>query len=329
MKNKFLICLLSLCFLSANISFAEKVYELEYSNSQKDYSTSGSKVYKIQVSEEQMKARNDAKQEYSSSIADMSVNIVPMFDKWTTKEALAKVNNIGTKLLLANDIDDFVRFSVSRKEAVNAYANYSGEIQVYNGLLNYVETEDELAYVLGHELGHVYKKDSRTKMIRRGVEIGALATGIVLASAGSGGSRKAGKGLIIGAGTGALAEGKLTKFQESRADINGIDFMVKAGYNPLAAISMMNKILNRNWDIISDHPSGDKRMIAAYNYIEVKYPKYLKGGYDTISYQRALQYILKRRATKSIKQTSISNNKSQKNKSKKNKRTSDSGDENI
>ena len=87
-----------------------------------------------------------------------------------------------------------------------------------------------------------------------------------------------------------------------RYDISGIDFMVKAGYNPLAAISMMNKILDRTWDIVSYHPSGDKRMIAAYNYIEKKYPKYLEGGYDTISYQRAAAFIMKKRAEKAEKQ---------------------------
>lgn len=308
MKKSFCVCLLSLVLLSANLAFADNVYEIEYSKSQKDYSSAGAEEYKIEPTKEQLQAREDAKKEYTSLTGSVSVNIVPMFDDWTTREAQAKVNNIGTKLLLANDIDDFVRFHVSGKEVVNAYANYHGEIEVYRGLLKYVENEDELAYVLGHELGHVYKKDSRTKLIRRGVEIGALATGIVLASAGSGGSRRAGKGLIIGAGTGALAEAKLSKFQEARADINGIDFMVKAGYNPLAAISMMNKILNRSWDILSEHPSGDKRMIAAYNYIERKYPKYLAGGYDTISYQRALKYILKRKANYKIKQSQKKSN---------------------
>ena len=71
---------------------------------------------------------------------------------------------------------------------------------------------------------------------------------------------------------------------------------------------MMNKILNRSWDILSGHPSGDKRMIAAYNYIERKYPKYLAGGYDTISYQRALKYILKRKANYKIKQSQKKSN---------------------
>jgi hypothetical protein len=59
----------------------------------------------------------------------------------------------------------------------------------------------------------------------------------------------------------------------------------------MAAISIMNKIMNRRWDGLSDHPSGDKRLIAAYHYIAKTYPKYLVVGYDTSSYERAMTYI--------------------------------------
>ena len=314
MKRKILSVLLLCLFInmvSASV-FADTVYVRR--GKKPDASSSGSKVYKIEPTEEELKAREEAAAEYSTPVASQSIDIKPYFEDWTTAEALKKVNNIGTRLLLANDIDDFVRFSVSRKEAVNATASYSGEVQVYKGLLNYVETEDELAYVLGHELGHIYKKDARTGIIRKSIVAGALSTGIVLAAAGSSsGTKNTGAGMILAGSGAALGEPKFTRIQESRADIFGIDFMVKAGYNPLAAISMMNKIMNRNWDIVSFHPSGDKRMIAAYNYIEKKYPKYLKGGYDTISYKRALKYIQQKQAKKGVKQTSIKNTEKDRN----------------
>ena len=309
---------LSLFLLGAFMSLqcgtlASDYVEIERSHSKKDYSSSGGDVYKPKVTEEQLKAREEARNAYSSEMADMSVDMVPMFDDWTAREALAKINNIGTKIVLANEIDDFVRFSVSRKEVVNASASYHGEVQVYRGLLNYVETEDELAYVLGHELGHIYKKDPRTGMIRRGVVAVGLIAGVALAASGGPQARRnTGDGLILASMGGLAADAKMTKIQEARADINGIDFMVKAGYNPLAAISMMNKILDRTWDFGKYHPSGDKRMIAAYNYIEKKYPKYLEGGYDTISYERAITFIMKKKAEKAAKQAKKENKKLEK-----------------
>lgn len=299
-KKIFALFLMVLCFFfSSGLCKDDGVLEIEFSTSQKDYSSAGGKEYKPTPTEEELKAREAAKKAYTSEIGYMSVNFKPMFDKWTSREAQIKINNIGTKILLANDLDDFVRFTVSRKEMVNASSSYHNVISVYKGLLQYVETEDELAYVLGHELGHVYKSDSRTLAIRRGAYIGAAMVGGILAAASKSDAGGAtGLGMSAAGLGGLLSEPKITKYQETRADLIGIDFMVKAGYNPLGAISIMNKILNRRWDIVSDHPSGDKRMVKAYNYIETNYPMYLDGGYDTISYERAIKYLNNRKAKK-------------------------------
>ena len=237
-------------------------------------------------------ARKEAYEEYTSKNLENYVEFSPLFKNGYGKKALKVVNNIGSKLVAANNIDKFVRFEVSRKQVVNAYADFHGTIKVYNGILNYVETEDELAYVLGHELGHIYNEDSKKSLIRYGVILAsAVAVGAATGS-GSHGKRGAGAAGATALG-GALVNKKISKRVEARADIAGIDFMTKAGYNPLAAISMMNKIMNRRWDGISDHPSGDKRLMAAYHYIAKTYPKYLVGGYDTTSYNMAMVYIQK------------------------------------
>lgn len=247
-------------------------------------------TYGTEVNEQ---ARLDAYKEYAAPEAEREVDIVPLFEDWNGKKALKKVNNIGNKLLLSNKIDDFARFEVSRKEAVNAYASYEGVVHVYKGLLNYVENDDELAFVIGHELGHITNDDNKKSRIRRGIIIAAAAAGGVAVGAGSrsgsAGGATAG-GVLAGGG---LASKTLSRRVEARADIAGIDYMVKAGYNPLAAISMMNKIMNRRKSILSTHPSGDKRMISAYKYIAKKYPKYLLAGFNTISYERAMVVIQK------------------------------------
>lgn len=245
------------------------------------------KVTKTGVNEA---ARQEAYNEYAASNLDNYIEFHPLFKNGYGQKALKVINNVGGKLLAANNIDKFVRFELSRKQVVNAYANFQGTIRVYNGLLNYVESEDELAFVLGHELGHVFNDDVKKSMIRNGLVIAsAVAVGAVVAAS-SNSTRGGGAAGATALGGGLLSR-KVTKRAEARADIRGIDFMTKAGYNPMAAISIMNKIMNRRWDGLSDHPSGDKRLIAAYHYIAKTYPKYLVVGYDTSSYERAMTYI--------------------------------------
>ena len=248
-------------------------------------------ISKTGVNEE---ARLEAYKEYASPEADRVVDIVPLFEDWNGRKALKKVNDIGNKLLLSNNIDKFVRFEVSRKETVNAYASYEGVVHVYKGLLNYVENEDELAYVIGHELGHITYDDNKQARIRRGIIIAAAVAGGVAVGAGKG-SGSDGAATAGGVGVaGGLANRKISRKAEARADISGIDYMVRAGYNPLGAISMINKIMNDRWDGLSGHPSGDKRLMAAYHHIAKNYPKYLTAGFDTISYERALVVINKK-----------------------------------
>ena len=260
--------------------------------------SSEDKTYEATVSKSAVnqEALEEAQKEYTSKESKQNVDIIPIFQNWTTRDVQRKVNNIGNKLLISNNLDNFARFEVSRKEAVNASANFHGVITVYKGLLEYVETDDELAYVIGHELGHVTNDDSKKSILRKGALTAAVVGGTILTAAVSG-NHKAGRSTAVGLGStaGAVVVDRIyDRRAETNADRAGIDYMVKAGYNPLAAISMMNKIMNRRWSGLSDHSSGNKRMLMAYQYIAKKYPKYLIAGYDSISYERAMVHINKK-----------------------------------
>ena len=83
------------------------------------------------------------------------------------------------------------------------------------------------------------------------------------------------------------------------ADITGVDLMTKGGYNPLAMISLLSKITGSYIDILESHPSGEKRILNAYNYIEYNYPEKIQQGYKSESYTKAMTLmspvILKRK----------------------------------
>lgn len=254
----------------------------------------GDEVYKGTVTKSGVNEdlRKEAAAEYSSQESEIEVNFNPMFKDWDSKKAQTLIYTTGERLLISNNIEDFARFEVSKKLVVNATTNYHGTITLYSGLLRYVENEDELAYVMGHELGHVTADDVKKGIMRRAALIGATAVGTALVGAYSNKKTAAATGASM-AGVATLADLKFSRGQEARADRAAIDYMTKAGYNPLAAISMQNKIMARRWDFVSTHPGGDKRMFMAYKYIQLKYPKYIPVGFNTSAYNRGMVVVNK------------------------------------
>lgn len=227
----------------------------------------------------------------------VSVDIIPYCENWSSEYANKQINRIGSKLIQANNIEKDITFVVSDDKDANASANLKNVITVNLGLLKYVETEDELAYVIGHEMGHISKNHVKKSLARNIAIKTAGIAGSVLTVAGifSDSVKMAKSGAIVtgSAIVGGVANKSLSRGQETKSDSTSIDYMVKAGYNPLASISILNKISGNYFDIFSDHPSGGKRIKKAYKYIAKNYPEYLEKGYNSTSYQRALQYINK------------------------------------
>lgn len=187
-----------------------------------------------------------------------------------------RINTIGNNLLNNSEITKDITFSFSTSNVINAYTDKYNVITINRGLIKYIETDDELAAVIGHEMGHVLNGDVRKSMIISYTE------GLLNSS-----PKTAGAGTIVDMSVGK----KLFRNFEYAADIAGVDMMVNAGYNPLAMISIENKIISHYNDITSTHPTAKKRMLALYNYIEKYYPSYIEEGYPTVSYQNALRII--------------------------------------
>lgn len=153
-----------------------------------------------------------------------------------------KVLDVGSKLINANKLDKRVAIYVKRDQKVmNANAHYMDKsVHIYTGILPYFDNDDELASVIGHEIAHCLDYyDGPLKLISMQLN---------------------------------------SKEYESKADSIGIDMMVKAGYNPIAAICAMNKISGESvWDswFLTSHPKGSVRLLNMYKYIYRKYPSAL------------------------------------------------------
>lgn len=201
-------------------------------------------------------------------------------EDWNSAAALKRVNTIGTKLLQANGVQQAIEFKVSEEEDVNAYANINKEVYVYKGLLEYVTNDQELAAVISHEIGHILNGHCAKQ--------GVLNTGVNILA-----QKAAEKYNATAVAVGQqLTSSKLSRNDEFEADLTGVDLMIKAGYNPLAMISVLNKICGNYIDILQTHPSGEKRLMNIYEYVEYNYPEKIKVGFNSDSYLKSYIVII-------------------------------------
>jgi predicted Zn-dependent protease len=197
----------------------------------------------------------------------------------TTDKELVRVTKIGQKLLSSNYLPTKVTFFVSEEEDVNAYANIDSEVHVYKGLLNLVETDDELASVIAHEIGHIANRHIQKQSV-----ISAMLQAISLKIKRPFASK-------VANGVGGLSLLKVSRSAEYESDLTGADLMIGAGYDPKAMLSLLNKIAQNYIDVIQTHPSGNKRLQNVYDYLSFNYPATIKTSYNTDSYRKFKLYI--------------------------------------
>ncbi len=212
--------------------------------------------------------------------------------EWTTQTGLARVEKIGKALLTKNSLPTQVNFTVVETDEINAFASGENEICVYTGLLKFVEDDAELAGVIAHEMGHILNNHVAKQSIIASVTSHMISNANI--------EDKYKTGLAIAHD---LSLKKMSRTDEYEADITGVDLMTKAGYNPLAMVSVLYKISGKYIDIIQTHPSGDKRTMYIYNYITYTYPAKAKLNYTSDSYKQFMNYatpiIEKRNASQS------------------------------
>jgi len=149
------------------------------------------------------------------------------------------------------------RFSVVASERVNAFALPGGPVYITQGLLTRLRTDEQLAGVLGHELGHVVLRHSAQ----------ALAADLKASALLWGTRRLFGQELAewVG-GAAALLNLKYSRDQELEADRFGFQLSCTAGYDPQGLIQVLTLLQSmendRSLEILSTHPYPESRIWA-------------------------------------------------------------------
>ena len=156
-----------------------------------------------------------------------------------------RINATGVRILNANKIEKHIVF-IYNKGAFKKHLNYppitKRQIIFYEEYFKYVSNDDELAAFLAHQISHAVKSYSGAW--------GGLANSVQIKCS--------------------------PKKYEIFADKRAVDYLVKAGYNPLGLITFMNKSKPQNiLDKLLFHNPTSRRMAAVYEYIYINYPYYL------------------------------------------------------
>lgn len=164
----------------------------------------------------------------------------------------AYVSGIGQKLAAVSDRKLPYEFKVLNNSVPNAWALPGGKIAINSGLLLEMDSEAELAAVLGHEIVHAAARHG-AKGMERGILLqgAVLATGI--AASGTDYSRYAIAGAQMAAG---LISQKYGRNAESESDFYGMQYMARAGYDPRGAVDLQQTFVRISGDQRSDWLSG-------------------------------------------------------------------------
>ena len=157
-------------------------------------------------------------------------------------------------------------FQLVESEEVNAFCMPSGKIVFYEGILEYADTPDYIAVVMGHEIAHAIAKHGNERMSQESAMnlIGSVASEIVGAKKGATAQNLFNLGFGIGSQAGVILP--YSRKHEYEADKIGMYLMDLAGYDINAAPAFWEKMLdgknpNTN-DFFSTHPSDAKRIAA-------------------------------------------------------------------
>lgn len=176
------------------------------------------------------------------------------------------VQNVGQKVAAQSNVDLPYEFVVLNNSVPNAWALPGGKIAINRGLLTEMNSEAELAAVLGHEVVHAAARHTAQQQSRAMLmQMGVLGTAIA--------ARDNDYGNLIVGGANVLAQAGLARYGRSaelQSDLYGMQYMSKAGYDPQGAVELQQTFVRlsegrrSDWlsGLFASHPPSQERVEA-------------------------------------------------------------------
>jgi predicted Zn-dependent protease len=179
------------------------------------------------------------------------------------------VNRIGQNLARNSDAKIPVSFKIIDDDTINAFTLPGGHVFVNSGLIRVADSEAELAGAMAHEIGHVAARHSTRQQSR--AQLANLATLPLIFMGGW-----TGYAIRQGAGVGIpLSFLSFSRAFESEADMLGLEYMYKAGYDPNASVDIFERIESLEKrkpgavaKVFSSHPMTADRIKSAQKNID-------------------------------------------------------------
>ncbi len=182
----------------------------------------------------------------------------PILAERGNEEAYRYIRGITSKILNTGKVQNKDKFAwqvkiIDDPETLNAFATPGGYIYVYTGLIKFLDTEDQLAGVMGHEIAHAALRHS-TRQMTQAYGIQTLLSVI---------TGKADPGMMEQIAL-SLVSLKFGRGHETESDEYSVQYLCNSGYDAAGAAGFFKKIAGQSGgtpEFLSTHPDPGNRVV--------------------------------------------------------------------
>ena len=179
----------------------------------------------------------------------------PLMPEEGNEEAYKYVRGLADKILNTGKVAHRKEFAWQVKiirddKTLNAFCTPGGHIYVYTGLIKYLDSEDQLAGVLGHEIAHAALRHT-TRQMTKSIGVSVLVNAVS-------GNRQA-----LGQVVSAIVGLKFSRSHESEADEASVNYLCGTGLNAAGCAGFFKKIQKKGGqppEFLSTHPNPKNRI---------------------------------------------------------------------